>query len=187
MTNHTLQNLLGQNVIELDFVRRHPKAGWGDIRGLFGTTNYDILNGDFGTYVLGFHPPKGVGMGYDYKSKNLCVVWDIFRQEYRVFGAEQVNIRRQYSVTTEEGLQEFMDYFEEHIKHLSNDDKLKFMGYNGDYSVLQKTPEKDKPSFWNKVDKKYEGFKDRAVSFGKKVKKSAFGFVKKVAGFFGKK
>ena len=83
MDNTSLQALLGANVLELDFVRRHPKLGWSDVRGLFGTTNYDVLNGPFGRQVLNFIPPKGVGMGYDYKSYNLCVVWDIFRRDYR--------------------------------------------------------------------------------------------------------
>jgi hypothetical protein len=67
-----------------------------------GTTNYELLNGPFGYSVLRFQPPKGVGMGYNYKAKNLCVVWDFFRQEYRVFGAEQVRIRKVFDLTNEE-------------------------------------------------------------------------------------
>lgn len=140
MDNTSLQALLGANVLELDFVRRHPKLGWSDVRGLFGTTNYDVLNGPFGRQVLNFIPPKGVGMGYDYKSYNLCVVWDIFRQEYRVFGAEQVNIHKQWDVTTEEGRKEFEQYFYDYIINMTEDSKLKFMGFTNQYNIVNAPP-----------------------------------------------
>lgn len=138
MNNHSLQAILGKNVVELTFVRRHEKLGWNDIRGLLGTTNYELLNGPFGYSVLKFKPPKGVGMGYDYKSKNLCVVWDFFRQEYRVFGAEQVQIRKVYDLTNEEDTERFYDWFYNYIINMSEQQKLDFMGYEGEaYAALQ--------------------------------------------------
>lgn len=129
MNNSFLQSIIGKHVVELEFVRRHPKLGWSDIRGLFGTTNYGLLNGPFGMEVLHFRAPSGAGMGYDYRSKGLCVTWDLFRQEYRVFGAEQVNMRNQWPLSTESEVDEFQKYFYESIHGMSNDDKLKFMGY----------------------------------------------------------
>lgn len=135
MNNHGLQSIIGTHVLELDFVRRHKKYGWADIRGMFGTTNPTLLNSDFGFQVIHFQPPKGVGMGYDYKSKNLCVIFDIFRQEYRVFGAEQVTIKKQWPLSTEEEIEEFKAYFYEAIINMSNADKLKFMGYIGPQAV----------------------------------------------------
>lgn len=141
MGNASLQALLGNNVVELHFIRRHFKNGWDISRGLFGTTNFSLLNGDFGKQVLFFQPPIGVGMGYPYKSYNLCVVWDIFRQEYRVFGAEQVSIKQQWDVTTEEGQEEFKKYFFDFIHGMSEQDKLDFMGYEP-MMAMRRIPDK---------------------------------------------
>jgi len=139
MTNSSLQKILADNVVELTFVRRHQKPGWNDIRGLLGTTNYELLNGPFGFSVLRFQPPKGVGMGYNYRAKNLCVVWDFFRQEYRVFGAEQVSIRKVFDLKNEEEKEKFYDWFYDYIINMSEQQKLDFMGYEGEaYAALQR-------------------------------------------------
>jgi len=138
MTNSSLQKILADNVVELTFVRRHEKEGWNNIRGLLGTTNYELLNGPFGSSVLHFRPPKGVGMGYNYRAKNLCVVWDFFRQEYRVFGAEQVSIRKVFDLTNQEEKQVFYDWFYDYIINMSEPEKDKYMGYEGQvYAALQ--------------------------------------------------
>jgi len=139
MNNSSLQKILANNVVELTFVRRHQKLRWNDIRGLLGTTNYELLNGPFGYSVLNFQPPKGVGMGYDYKAKNLCVVWDFFRQEYRVFGAENVQIRTVFDLTNEEEKDKFYEWFYEYIINMTDQQKNKFMGYEGEaYATLQR-------------------------------------------------
>lgn len=170
MTNAVLQITLGKNVVELNFVRRHRKAGWSDIRGLFGTTNYELLNGDFGTQVLNFSPPKGVGMGYNYKQHNLCVVWDIFRQEYRVFGAEQVNIKQIWDVSTPEGIELFKEYFYENIINMSQDDKLKFMGYVHDEVAVHQpnVSAQTKQSIFQKAANKFRPFVDRLKKYFKR-------------------
>ena len=167
MNNYNLQTILGNNVVELDFVRRHPKLGWSNVRAVLGTTNYPLLNGEFGYKVLHFTPPKGVGMGYDYKSKNLCVIWDMFRQEYRVFGAEQVNIRKQFDLSSEESQQEFMDYFYEFIINMPEDDKLKFMGYMGETISNQKTTS-SQVSISSRIQKFYQKYKDKVLNFFKR-------------------
>lgn len=180
MNNGQLQNLLGSNVLELTFVRRHPSLGWSDIRGLFGTTNFPLLNGEFGHNVLQFQPPKGIGMGYDYRSKGLCVVWDLFRQEYRVFGAEQVEIRKQFPLSTPEEEQEFLDYFNEFIAVMPKQQKLDFMGYIGNSIIPQQVSQQlaqkrakqqevaKEPTISNKLSNIYQGLKSRMSSFFKK-------------------
>lgn len=178
--NASIQALLGNNVVELHFVRRHPKIGWSNIRGLFGTTNYALLNGEFGKQVLHFQPPKGVGMGYPYKQYNLCVVWDIFRQEYRVFGAEQVDITRQWDVTTEEGQEEFQNYFYDYITNMSNSDKLDFMGYTGEVLPIKQP---DKPITVPPAKNKESLFK----SVPRKLKEKFDSFYKRVGDYFKKK
>ena len=175
MNNHSLQKLIGSKVLELDFVRRHPLLGWSDIRGMFGTTNPTLLNSDFGFQVLHFQPPKGVGMGYDYKAKNLCVIWDIFRQEYRVFGAEQVNIHKQWNLDTEEDIQIFHNYIYNEIMKMSKADKLKFMGYIGQAAATVQQTQKEQPPVaqsWTKaLANKWNAFTDRIKNFFTKKKK----------------
>lgn len=126
-----LQALLGNNVVEAKFIRRHTKEGWSDVRGAFCTTNYQILNSDLGINTLNFKKPKGVGMGYDYKSYNLVVAWDIFRQEYRVFGVENSVIINYYDVSSDEKRLAFWQFFRDYIMKLSNEEKLIYMGYLG--------------------------------------------------------
>lgn len=175
MNNAQLQQIIGTHVVELEFTRRHPKLGWSDIRGLFGTTNPELLNSDFGFQVLHFRPPTGKGMSYDYRSKGLCVVWDIFRQDYRVFGAEQIGWHRKWPVTTPEEIEEFQQYFYEYIINLSEDNRLKFMGYTGMTAPTGIPGVPTQPaaqSIWSKVMKaiqdRYEGFKTAWKKFFKK-------------------
>ncbi len=186
MTNTQLQDLLGKQVVELDFVRRHEKLGWSDIRALLGTTNYELLNSQFGFQVLHFKPPKGVGMGYDYKKYNLCVVWDMFRQEYRVFGAEQANIHKVWELDTPEKIEEFQQYFYDYIINMTNDQKLKFMGYTGEINIINtpapvsptpmqpgspKAPEVQKKHVWGRISKVFAPLLDRIKGFFSRKKK----------------
>lgn len=139
MNNSSVQTMLGNNVVELTFVRRHVAYGWDDVRGILGTTNYNLLNGPFGGQVVHFRPPNGKGMGYNYKSKNLCVIWDFFRQEYRVFGAEQVHIRQLFDLTMPEEEEKFHEWFNEFIINMSPQLKLDFMGYIGEsHAAIQR-------------------------------------------------
>lgn len=166
MNNSQLQSILGNNVVELTFVRRHPRLGWSDIRGMFGTTNFPLLNGDFGSQVLHFRPPIGVGMGYDYKAYNLCVVWDIFRQEYRVFGAEQVEIRKQFPLTTPEEQEQFQQYFYDYIIGMSDQQKNDFMGYIGNLAVPKQVAQgAPAPKVPNKLAAIYNNLKDKFSNF----------------------
>ena len=168
MNNNTLQNILANNVVELTFVRRHEKIGYNNVRALLGTTNYKLLNSpDFGFAVLHFQPPKGVGMGYNYKAKNLCVVWDFFRQEYRVFGAEQVSIRKLFDLNDPDQEQLFFDWFRDFIINMTEDQKLDFMGYEGEaYAMKQMSSRKhvetlpEKPKTPNRIVKVYNKVKD---------------------------
>lgn len=171
MNNAVLQNILGTHVVELEFTRRHPKLGWSDIRGLFGTTNPELLNSDFGFQVLHFRPPNGAGMGYDYRSKGLCVVWDIFRQEYRVFGAEQISWHRKWPLTTPDEIEEFKKYFVDYIINLSDDKKYAFMGYIG-FEQPKPNASPQVQSRWNKIktgiQNKVQGFISAWKKFFKK-------------------
>lgn len=126
-----LQALLGANVVEAKFIRRHEKYGWSEVRGAFVTTNWELLNSDLGLNTLNFKRPKGIGMGYDPRDYNLVVSWDLFRQEYRCFGVENSNIVNFYDVSSDEKRIEFWQFFRDYIMKLSNDEKLIYMGYVG--------------------------------------------------------
>lgn len=175
MNNNSLQNILANNVVELTFVRRHEKIGYNNVRALLGTTNYKLLNSpDFGFAVLHFQPPKGVGMGYNYKSKNLCVVWDFFRQEYRVFGAEQVSIRKLFDLNDPEQEQLFFDWFKDYIINMTEDQKLDFMGYEGEaYAARQistrqqinNLPDRPKPKIPTRITKVYNKVKSLITKY----------------------
>lgn len=127
----TLQLLLRSNVVQANFIRRHEKLGWSVSRGAFITTNFELLNGDLGYKTLNFKPPNGRGMGYDHRKYNLVVGWDIFRQEYRVFGVENSRISKYFDVTSEESRAAFWVYFRDYIMTLSPQQKLIYMGYMG--------------------------------------------------------
>jgi hypothetical protein len=131
VTRASLQRLLGSNVVELRFVRRHKKPYWGDVRGLIGTTSPKILTSELGTKVLNFVPPKGIGMAYNYKKRNLAMTWDIFRQEYRVFPVETTVLVNYYPVKTDEQIDQFWKFFAESISKMSQNEKLLYMGYTG--------------------------------------------------------
>lgn len=167
MGNTQLQSVIGKNVVELDFVRRHPKMGWSDIRGMFGTTNPALLNSDFGFQVIHFKPPNGMGMGYDYKRYNLCVIFDMFRQEYRVFGAEQVNVHKIWPLSNEEEIESFKNYFYEYIINMSESDRMKFIGYTGvSAQRLQQAPvQQQSNKIVSAITKIWQGLKDRGNKF----------------------
>lgn len=125
------QALLGANVIEARFTRRHDKPGWSGVRGAYVTTNWELLNGDLGLKTLNFKKPNGRGMGYDPKQYNLVVGWDLFRQEFRCFGVENSEIRNFYSVENDVDRAEFWQFFRDYIMQLSPNEKLIYMGYVG--------------------------------------------------------
>jgi hypothetical protein len=183
VNNSTLQKILAENVVELTFVRRHERRKWNNIRGLLGTTNYELLNGPFGFAVLHFQPPKGVGMGYDYKAKNLCVVWDFFRQEYRVFGAEQVRIRKLFNLTNEDEKKKFYDWFYEYIINMTDQEKNNIMGYEGEaYAALQ-----DARRNAQKVQQKASEPVKHTPSIPQRIKGVYNNIRKYISGFLGKK
>jgi len=183
MNNHSVQNLLANNVVELTFVRRHEKLGWNNVRGIIGTTNYALLNSEFGFQVLHFKPPIGVGMGYNYKSKNLCVIWDFFRQEYRVFGAEQVTLRKLFDVNDPEKEEEFYDWFYDHIISMSEQQKLDFMGYEGEaYASQQLARRQQRQKTTQQVERPTLSVPKRILNIYNNVKNYMMNFLKKKKG-----
>lgn len=130
-TMDAFQRLLQKNVVEARFIRRHEKPQWSTVRGAFLTTNWELLNDELGFRTLNFRPPNGRGMGYNHRDYNLIVGWDLFRQEYRVFGVENSVILNFYDVSDDEGRTKFWLFFRERIMQLTNREKLIYMGFIG--------------------------------------------------------
>ena len=87
----------------------------------------------------------------------------MFRQEYRVFGAEQVTVKQIWDVSTPEGIDSFKEYFYEYIINMSQDNKLKFMGYVGDETAVHQpnvSPQTKRNIFQRAADK-FKPFVDR--------------------------
>lgn len=131
ITMQAFQAMLQKNVIEARFIRRHDKPEWSGVRGAIITTNWRLLNDQYGIKALHFKPPNGRGMGYDHRKYNLVVGWDLLRQEYRVFGVENSVIIRMYDVSDDEGYANFWDFMKRRVMQLTTREKLIYMGYIG--------------------------------------------------------
>jgi hypothetical protein len=87
----TLKQLLESNVLEIKFTRRKPKPGQALTRRMFCTTSTILLNSSNGRNVLGFTPsvksPK-----FNPNTKNLVIVWDLFKRQYRMVNADNCEL-----------------------------------------------------------------------------------------------
>lgn len=79
-----LDALLLNNVCEIVFVRRRPERAPDrpEIRRMLCTKSIPLLNSQNGKISLNFRFPK-TGRRMDERRHDICVVWDIFMQDYR--------------------------------------------------------------------------------------------------------
>ena len=106
-----LLKLLSNNVVELRFVRRHPKQGYPPNRRMFCTNSKALLYSIAGKITLKHKTPKGVGLPYLPPLKNLVVTWDIMMQDYRQIPLESVQIMEVFPVRNEEEINKFWEFF----------------------------------------------------------------------------
>lgn len=116
----SLTSLLRENVLDLRFSRRRPKAG-SSTRRMICTMSDRILNSVNGRTVLNYLPPGGANKTYNPHAKNLALAWDILLQDFRTISVESVQILAQYDE------QQFWNYFNESLLPLSPGDKLSLM------------------------------------------------------------
>jgi hypothetical protein len=129
MNNFAFQKHLQMNVVEAYVSRRHAKPKWSNTRGIFATTNRNLLNSIEGLRAMGFKAPVGIGMGYEPLEKNCVVAFDILVGCYRVFSMDGgVNILNSFKVNTPQNILKFWSYFTDYVLRLSPDDKYKFLG-----------------------------------------------------------
>ena len=122
-SHDSLVKLLNENVVELVFIKRTD----GSSRRMLCTNSKLLLNSIAGKIALRFNPPKGVGLPYNPKEKNLVVTWDLFWQQFRQIPLESANIITAIPLKSEEDIDNFWQYFDQRLQDMSSSEKLSFM------------------------------------------------------------
>jgi len=123
----SLTKLLSENVVELVFIRRSGNGLRKKTRRMLCTNNALLLNSIPGKIALGFKPPKGVGLPYDPKAKNLVVTYDLMWQSYRQISLENVNVVSAIPLKTNEEIDNFWEFFSRKLVDMSGSEKEAFM------------------------------------------------------------
>lgn len=119
----TLLSSLSENVLEIKFNRRRPRANTPATRRMLCTLNYNLLNSDKGKTVLNFKAP-GSGAAYNPQTKGLVLVWDILLQDWRMVNTESCQVISTISATPPD---KFWEYFNLSILPMSGAQKEAFI------------------------------------------------------------
>lgn len=119
-----LKRLCLTNVIELKFRRRiYPgKNGGVRTRRMLCTLDPLLLNGALGKKVLNFKKPTQLPP-YNAAAKNLVIVWDIFRQNWRSVPVESVDVVSMISTRPQKT---FWEYFTKVLSKMTATQKQEF-------------------------------------------------------------
>ena len=115
-----LKNLLSQNVCEVVFARRRPKAGKPPARRMLCTLDDTILNSTNGRLSLNYRPPGGPP-AYNPESKNLLLAWDIFMQDWRMISMDSCDLVNTIPQD------QFWNYFNNTLLKMSAQQKMAYM------------------------------------------------------------
>tara|TARA_B110000495_G_scaffold94975_1_gene82058 strand:+ start:2559 stop:2930 length:372 start_codon:yes stop_codon:yes gene_type:complete len=121
MNSSTLNNLLRKDVVDIRFTRRRPRKGVAATRRMLCTLNEDILNSVNGRTVLNYLPPSNT-LPYTIADKNISMAWDIMMQNFRMIGADNVNVLTVYPADDT-----FWDYFNNNIRVMNAEQKITYM------------------------------------------------------------
>lgn len=121
MNQGTLNTVLKSNVVDLRFTRRRPRAGASPTRRMLCTLDDTILNSVNGRTVLNYLP-GGNQLPYNPIDKNLCLVWDIIMQSFRMIPADSTIILNTYP-----GNDTFWEYFNSNILPMDTSQKMEYM------------------------------------------------------------
>lgn len=121
MNQGTLNTVLKSNVVDLRFTRRRPRAGVSPTRRMLCTLDDTILNSVNGRTVLNYLP-GGNRLPYNPTDKNLCLVWDIIMQSFRMIPADSTTILNTYP-----GNDTFWEYFNSNILPMDTGQKIEYM------------------------------------------------------------
>ena len=121
MNSSTLNNLLRKDVVDIRFTRRRPRKGVAATRRMLCTLNEDILNSVNGRTVLNYLPPSNT-LPYTIADKNISMAWDIMMQNFRMIGADNVNVLTVYPADDT-----FWEYFNNNIRVMNAEQKITYM------------------------------------------------------------
>jgi len=116
----TLTGLLKQNVLEIKFSRRRPKAGSPLTRRMLCTNSRQILSTVPGRESLHFRESYKTP-SFNPNTKNLVIAWDIFKQDYRMINCDNVSVISQIPAT-----EEFWSYYNTVLYKMSAGEKSTF-------------------------------------------------------------
>ena len=116
----SLKSILRENVCEVVFVRRRPRAGKPPFRRMLCTLDDSILNSTNGRLSLNYRPTSGI-LPYNAEAKNLLPVWDVFMQNWRMVSMENCDIVKTINQ------EEFWKYYNETLMTMTPEQKLTFM------------------------------------------------------------
>jgi hypothetical protein len=105
------------NVFEIKFIRRIPKAGYSKTRRMLCTRSKEILDDDWGRKFQHYVVPSGQ-LPYNPREKNLVIVWDFMRQDWRAVPCESCQIITKIPVDTDENLGKFYIYWFDFVRRL---------------------------------------------------------------------
>jgi len=121
VTLGTLKNLLENNVCEIKFQRRRPVAGEPLSRRMLCTNSVAVLNSVNGKLLLNYKQPKRMPK-FNPNTKNIIITWDIFMQDFRCINLDSCDLIKAIPATDE-----FWNYFNEKLRHMSVEEKERFM------------------------------------------------------------
>jgi len=117
----TLKSLLLNNVVEIKFNRRRPKAGAGLTRRMLCTNSLTLLNSPEGRLALNYK--RAINMPkFDPNAKDLIITWDIFMQDYRCINMIACDLIQVIPAN-----KTFWTFFNEKLAGLSAPQKVSFM------------------------------------------------------------
>ena len=116
-----LTALLQENVVELKFKRRRPKAGSPPTRRMLCTNCRQILDSPEAREALHYEstrkPPP-----FNPTTKNLIIAWDILVQDYRCISVENCEV-----ISVIPGDDTFWEYFSDSLYKMTPEQKATFM------------------------------------------------------------
>jgi hypothetical protein len=121
-----LRSLLQKNIVEGVFPRRNIKEGWRPTRRIFCTLDRNLLQSLAGRLTFNFTPPTHPPP-YHAQSYNLCVVYDLFWQDWRAIPLDNLQIVSVIPTHTKKQQDEFWKYFSEFLQQLTPQQKERFM------------------------------------------------------------
>ena len=120
---NALIHALRTNVVEVKFVRRHPKVGYAITRRMLCTNDQQLLESIPGKLALHYKAPKGVPRYYA-SQHNLVTTWDIFMQHWRNISVESHDVIAMISTRPADN---FWTYFNNQLAKMSQQSKIDFM------------------------------------------------------------